>query len=169
MKSRVVLAVLAVMGILALTATAAQAGAGGMPFPIKSFFVCHGINADAPPPEMAKVDVVGSAALADPQNVRIGKGILACVIAKLFPAGSDHVIDQDGIPGPDNEIPPQPNTANQEGLKCYTMSSPRQPSTPGVPDSFTVTDVLSGEDANVQVNEIPFYLCAPANFLAPSQ
>ena len=42
MKGKVVLGVLAVTGILALSSTVAQAG-GGIPVPLTSFFVCHGL------------------------------------------------------------------------------------------------------------------------------
>lgn len=161
MKSRIILDVLAVIGILGLSATAAHAGSGGLPFPINSFFVCHGINADAPPGTV--VDVVSSLFGTNPQNVKIGNGILACVIAKLFPAGSD--------PTPANEIDPIPTptgSSNQEGLKCYTFSASgqsRQQSTPGLPDNYKVTDVLFGEDPDVQANQLRQYICAPANFL----
>jgi hypothetical protein len=157
MKSRVVLSVLAVIGILALSATTAQAGSGGNPFPINSFFVCHPINADAPAPAVA-VDVEGSQFGTNPQNVTIGQGILACVIAKLFNAGTG------------NEIDPNPGSVNQEGLKCYSFSSSRQSRkqlTPGVPETYTVTDAF-GTDLDVQAGQLGQYICAPANFLLNS-
>lgn len=154
MTRNVVLVVLAMIGLVGLSATQAQAGAGGLPFPIQSFFVCHGINADAPSPAR-RVDVSSSIFGVNPLNIKIGSGILACVVAKLFSAGTQ------------DEIVPNPGPATQEGLKCYTFSASRQsrlPGTPGLPDTYTVTDQLAGVDPDVQVNQLAQYICAPANF-----
>ncbi|MGH6690921.1 MAG: hypothetical protein ACREF4_09615, partial [Gammaproteobacteria bacterium] len=75
MKSRVVLGVLGVIGIFALFATEAQAGSGGLPFPINSFFMCHTVNADAPPAKSVDVDL--SLFGTNPQGVKIGNVSLA--------------------------------------------------------------------------------------------
>jgi len=56
MRRQVVSGVLAVMGILALSAGAAQAGSGGKPFPLTSFFVCNGINGDSPNQVVGSID-----------------------------------------------------------------------------------------------------------------
>jgi hypothetical protein len=150
MKSRVVLAVLAVMGTLALTATAAQAGAGGSPSPLTSFFVCHGIShGDA---SGAVVDVDSSFFANNPQNVRIGKGILACAFAKLLNA----------VTG--TEIEPNP-PGTHEQLKCYTFSSGAPSSAP--PTLYDVTDELGG-DTEVQANQLQF-ICGPATFTLPPE
>jgi hypothetical protein len=166
-KGKVILAVLGAIGVLALSTPAAHAGAGGSPLPLTSFFVCHGINADAPSPQTA-VDVDSSVFLTNPQGVKIGSGVLACVVAKLFPAGSTHV----PCPGTDcNEINPTPvnNSTIQEGVKCYAVSGSRQPGAllgPG-PNTFTATDRLFGVDPDVQVNQFQ-YICGPANFNNPT-
>src|SRR5215467_5780247 len=82
MRREVVSGVLAVMGILALSAGAAQAGNGGVPFPLTSFFVCDGINGDAPDQVVGSTfGLVGSSVdISIPgigpsrTNVRIGNG-----------------------------------------------------------------------------------------------
>jgi len=160
MKSRVVLAVLAVMGILALTATAAQAGPGGKPFPIQSFFVCQGISGEDPG---KRVDVDGSVLLVNPQNARLGNGTLACAVAKLFPAGSVHV----PCPGPGcNEIIPNPGGLNSDGLKCYGVSVARQAA--GLPLRWDINDFLfpGGTELNVPASSFQ-YVCSPATFTNP--
>jgi hypothetical protein len=47
-KPRIVVGVLAVLSTLALSTTGAEAGAGGFPSPLTSFFVCQAINGDVP-------------------------------------------------------------------------------------------------------------------------
>ena len=155
MKSRVALSALIVAGSLALSAPAAHAGSGGTPFPLTSFFVCHGIKGNAPG---TVVDVDSSVLGTNPQEVKIGSGVLACVVAKLFPGGSVH--NPDPVVG--NEINPNPDGTGSHGLKCYTVSVSRQPSTTP-PNRYTVTDELLGEDADVQANQFQ-YICAPATF-----
>ena len=149
MKSRVGLSALVVIGSLALSAPAAHAGSGGTPFPLTSFFVCHGINGDAPG---TVVDVDSSVFGTNPQKVKIGNGVLACVVAKLK--------DLLGA-----EIDPNPDGTNSDGLKCYAVSVSRRPSaTP--PNRYTVTDGLLGVDADADVQANQFqYICAPATFL----
>ena len=151
MKSRVVLSVLAVIGILALSATVAQAGPGGSPSPLTSFFVCHGIsNGDA---SGMVVDVQESFFGANPLRVKIGSGILACAFAKLFYTGTTTEIDP-------NPVAPLPG--EKEQLKCYAFSASRQPSS-GPPTLYDVTDTLGGVDTDVQANRLQ-YICGPATF-----
>ena len=154
--SKIVLGVLVAIGIFALSATAAQAGSGGVPFPLTSFFVCHVIKGDA---SGQVVDVGSSIFGNDPTNVELGSGILACVVAKLFPGGSVHI----PCPGVGcNEINPNPGNTNSDGLKCYNTSFSRRLG-PAPPPRYTVTDNLFGVDPDVQVQ--PFqYICAPATF-----
>ena len=158
MKSRAALSTLAVIGILALSATAAQAGAGGSPSPLTSFFVCHGISDKKA--SGAFVDVDSSFFGVNPQEVTIGSGVLACAFAKLFPGGSFHT----PCPGTNcNEIPPNPVQGEQ--LKCYNFSTSRQPSpTPATRNNYDISDALLGQDLGVQANQLHF-ICAPANFL----
>jgi hypothetical protein len=150
MKSKFVLRVLAVSGILALSATVAQAGDGGRPFAIGSFFLCQGINASAPPNTVVNVESYFGAKL---EQIKIGNGVLACVVAKLK--------DLKGV-----EIIPIPTgSTTQEGLKCYGFSNARKSSTAtGVPDRYTITDSF-GQDPDVQASQVAQYVCAPANFI----
>jgi len=150
-KSRVVLSVLAVIGILALSATGAQAGPGGSPSPLTSFFVCHGINnGDA---SGAVVDVDSSFFGANPLRVKIGSGILACAFAKLFNPVTNTEIDP-------NLVAPLPG--QKEQLKCYAFSASRRPSS-GPPTRYDVTDTLVGTDTDVQAERLQ-YICGPATF-----
>jgi hypothetical protein len=144
MKHKLSLGVLAVIGVLALSATGAQAGAGGTPSPLTSFFVCNSISGD----DAGKsVDVAASDWGFNPKNVRIGNATLACAFAKLF------------VPGTSTEIEPNPGSSFQQ-LKCYAVSVSRRA---GAPPSYTFTDALLGEDTDVHGSNIQ-YICAPASF-----
>ena len=150
MKSKFVLRVLAVSGILALSATVAQAGDGGRPFAISSFFLCQGINASAPPNTVVNIESYFGAKL---EQIKIGNGVFACVVAKLK--------DLKGV----EIIPIPPNSGAQEGLKCYGLSNARRSSTAtGVPDRYSITDSF-GQDLDVQASQVAQYVCAPANFI----
>jgi len=149
MKSKVVSGALAAIGLLALSATVAQAGGGGQPSPLTSFFVCNSISGDD---AGLRVDVDSSAWGFNPQNVRIGNATLACAFAKLFGAGTDHS-------NPANEIQPNPDGTFGQ-LKCYAVSLARQTASP---PRYTFTDGLLGEDADVHGSSIQ-YICAPATF-----
>jgi hypothetical protein len=144
-KSKLGLGMLTVIGLLALSATGAQAGAGGTPSVLTSFFVCNSISGDD---AAQSVDVDSSAWGFNPKNVRIGNATLACAFAKLFSAGT--------------EINPNPGGLFQQ-LKCYSISVQRQAGS-SAPPSYTVTDVLLGVDPDVHGSSIQ-YICAPASFL----
>lgn len=128
MKSKLGL-VLAAIGILALSATMAQAGDGGKPNPLTSFFVCHSINGASAD---KTVDLQSPVFGPDKVGVKIGNGTLACAWAKLFTPG--------GLTNPNQEIAPNPS-GTLDQLKCYSVSVSRKTSGPGV---FNVTDVLFG-------------------------
>jgi hypothetical protein len=140
-KGKIVLGVLAAIGILALSTTAAQAGAGGTPSPLTSFFVCHGIDGD----DAGKVvDLESPVFGANRLRVKIGNGILACAFAKLFPQGAP--------------APIEPSPADQ--LKCYHISGKAS----GAPSTqFTVFDDLFGAETDVRLSGFR-YLCGPASF-----
>jgi hypothetical protein len=143
--------VLAVIGVLVLSATAAQAGHGGEPFAIKSFFMCQAING---PVSGQAVDVAGSQFDNNPKGITIGQAILGCVVGKLFHAGS--------VP-PAGEIDPVPaGTILQNGLQCYNYS-PKQSGPSGQPASYSVLDVLSGDQDAQQASQLR-YICAPTIF-----
>ena len=149
-KSKVLISVVAVIGLVALSVTGAQA-AGNIPISIPSFFVCNGISNAASPPGPLVLNVFSSVFGSTPQNITIGNGVLACVLATLT--------DTKG-----NKISPTPLTgsATQEGLKCYSFSGSLK-SAAGPKNNYTVTDHFV-VDPNVQVNQIQ-YICAPGNFL----
>jgi len=161
-KSRAVLGVLAVMGILALSATVAQAGDGGRPSPLTSFFVCHSISGGSPD---KVVDVESPVFGPNRLSVKIGNGTLACALARLFTPGNLGV--------PSEEITPNPTAVNDPQIKCYTVSVAKKTSGPAL---YTATDVLSatvlstvgspgilGIETGIQATEIR-YICGPATF-----
>jgi hypothetical protein len=163
MTSKRILGMLAVIALLTLSATGAQAGSGGFPSALTSFFVCNSITGD----DVAqRVDVDSSSWNFNPQNVRIGNATLMCVFAKLFPGGSTH------IPCPGNgcnEINPNPGQAlEKQNLKCYSISVPRGQTGNTPPPSYTVTDQLFGTDTNITGSSIQ-YICAPASLLQNAQ
>ena len=184
MNRKVLSGVLAGIGMLALSTTAAQAGSGGTPTPLTSFFVCKTINGDDP---ARSVDV--EAFSNDPSNqagwnftlrgIRLGGATLACAFANLFlPAAPNNPV------GSTTAISPQVLDANGQpitkfkDLKCYAVSVPRSQTldpitgTPltGTPPSYTVTDNLFpnvgagvGVDPSVTGSAVT-YICAPATF-----
>jgi hypothetical protein len=162
MTSKRVLGVFAVIALLAMSATAAQAGNGGFPSPLTSFFVCNSINGED---AARRVDVASSAWGFNPQNVRLGNATLMCAFARLFPGGSTH----GPCPGAGcNEIDPNPGQdLAKQNLKCYSISVARGQTGISPPPSFTVTDQLSGTDTNVTSSSLQ-YICAPAS-LQPNQ
>ena len=173
MTSKRVFGVLVVSAFVALSATGAQAGQGGSPSPLTSFFLCKGVNGEdaAQRVDVDSTDQSGAGWGFSLQNVRIGNATLACAFARLFPGGStQHIqcISKDNPPGC-NEILPNPSIAgnplNGEDLKCYSVSVPRgQTGSSTPPPSYSVTDGLLGTDPNVTGSSVQ-YVCAPARFL----
>jgi len=157
MTSTRVFGMLTVIALLAMSATGAQAGNGGTPSALTSFFVCNSINGED---AGARVDVDSSAWGFNPANVRIGNATLMCAFAKLFPAKSQHT----ACPGVNcNEIDPNPGTdLAKSNLKCYSVSVQRgQPGTsPGAP-SYNTNDQLAGPDT--VTSSSTQYICAPAS------
>jgi len=147
MKSHVVWGALAVMTILALSATGAQAGGGGFPSALTSFFVCNAISGNASGPV---VDLQSPVFPPDRTSVKIGNATLACAFARLFQ------------PGTANEIAPNPDGSLQQ-LKCYTVSVPRQTGSTN-PTNYATNDALLGEQS-VKSTNIQ-YICAPASFFS---
>jgi hypothetical protein len=154
-KGKAVLSVLAAMGILALSATVAQAGSGGTPSLLTSFFVCHTIHGDDPGQELdVESPVLGPV---DPmlgpllQRIKIGKGALACAFARLFSPGSSVPIE-----------PVEPPGTGVEQMKCYPISN-AQNAKVKPPAQYTLIDALVGtEVASVPASQLQF-LCAPAS------
>jgi hypothetical protein len=144
MTSKRVFGVLAVIALLGVSAVEAQAGAGGSPSPLTSFFVCNSISGED---AARRVDVQSSFWNFNPLNVRIGNATLACAFAKLF------------VPGTSTEISPTP--AGE--LKCYAVSVQRGTRSATNPPSYDVTDDLLGNDPAVTGSSLQ-YICGPATF-----
>jgi hypothetical protein len=139
---------LAVIALLALSAPGAQAGSGGTPSPLTSFFVCNSISGDD---AGRRVDVSSSFWNFNPLNVRIGNATLACAFAKLFD------------PTTGAEIDPNPGLTKQQ-LKCYSISVARGQTGNSPPPSYTVTDELFPGNTDLDVTGSSLqYICAPAS------
>ena len=146
MKTRIVVGVLAVLSILALSITGAEAGAGGFPSPLTSFFVCQAINGDA---AGRTVDITVAGVTLT--NIKLGNGTLACQFAQLFLPNT--------APNPATEISPNP-AGTRGSLKCYAISVPRK-GTKGAPTLFNFEDAF-GVEEDVQGTQIQ-YVCAPSS------
>jgi hypothetical protein len=188
-KRKVVSGVLTGIALLTLSAGVAQAGAGGTPFALTSFFVCDSVTKGLDATQI--VDIEGPHIGPPRSGVRISSGALACAVAKLFPAGPRINCT---MPDPTNpvgtcpagtgtvcsipqfqtqgvcEIAPNPsnldpaNGATFENLKCYSVTvSPRNSGSP--PPGVIVTDQLVGTET-VQDSGIQF-VCAPSGFRNP--
>ena len=144
MKTRIVVGVLAVLSILALSITGAEAGAGGFPSPLTSFFVCQAINGDVPG---RTVDIRIPGLNLNLGSVKLGNGTLACTFAQLF------------LPKTTTEISPNPG-GTWGSLKCYAISVPRK-GAQGGPTLFDFEDAF-GAETDVQGSQIQ-YVCAPTN------
>jgi hypothetical protein len=137
-KCRAVLGGLALIGTLVLSATAAQAGDGGRPSALTSFFACYSING-RDSGQVVDVEVADQDPIAalDRSNVRIGAGTLACAIVKLFvrqPTATDRVLAE---PDPTLE-------GGFNAIKCYSVTGPGGTSLPGPSISHTVIDAIFG-------------------------
>ena len=182
MRRQVVSGVLAVMGILALSAGAAQAGSGGKPFPLTSFFVCNGINGDSPnqvvgsidngvgvPPTLipgSSVDIVIPGIGPLRNNVRIGNGSIACAVAQLFVSG---FVAPDGTTKAEI-LPNNSGGTNNKQLVCYNVSvstrNSAQSSGAGHPTYSIINQFFPDKDTGVQDNGIQF-ICAPSGLKSP--
>jgi len=169
MRRKFVFKALAVIGLLTLSATGAQAGSGGSPSPLTSFFVCKSINGAGPNlPGGVDVDSNNAAGWGFIlNNVQIGNATLACAFAKLFPGGSaqqpgGHIACTPlNPPANCNEIPPDPQLS-MTNLKCYSIQVGKGQL--GSPPRYTTFDQLLGQDSNVAGSSLQ-YICAPAQFL----
>jgi hypothetical protein len=187
MKCKAVPGLLALIVTLVLSATAAQAGEGGLPSALTSFFACYSINGKD---SGQTVDIVAS----DPdevpiptparQNVRIGSGSLACTIIRMFvpPSAQSQYLAE---PNPD------PNQASGfNAIKCYTVTGPGGTFFPGPSGRFEFTDTIWGTlgtlvtlpdgspgnpdtagsldtETNLTISQLK-YICGPAIIFKPS-
>ena len=145
MKPRIVVGVLAVLSTLALFTTGAEAGSGGFPSALTSFFVCQAINGDVPG---RTVDIRIPGLNLNLGSVKLGNGTLACTFAQLF------------LPNTNTEISPNLEGTDRGSLKCYAISVPRK-GAKGGPTLFDFEDAF-GAEQDVAGGQVQ-YLCAPSN------
>jgi len=194
-KRRVISGVLAGIALLTLSAAVAQAGAGGSPFPLTSFFVCDSITKGQDASQV--VDIAGPFIGPVRSGVRIGSSVLACAVAKLFPAGPrisctcpiDPVTNKTTCPVgtcpagtgtfcsiPQNsasgfcEIAPNPSALDPTNGATFEnlkcYTVTVSPRNSGSPPpGVSVTDQLVGQET-VQDSGIQF-VCAPSGFTQP--
>src|SRR5262245_57162472 len=114
---------LALIGTIALSATVAQAGHGGQPSALTSFFACYSINgSDAGQVVDVKVPPESPIASGNRNNVRIGAGTLACSIVRLFvrqPTATAPVLAE---PDPQQQV--EGGALNSNAITCYSVTGP---------------------------------------------
>jgi hypothetical protein len=169
MKGKFVSGILAVTGLLALSSTVAQAGGGGSPSALTSFFVCHTINgANLGQNVDVYSDEAGAgigAGAATRKNVTIGQAILACAQAFLFRAGVAPILDQNN--NPTNNINPGGLECNTFELKCYTASVSKKTGDAGLfdaKDGLFREFLVSQDELDIPGSRDPKLICAPACF-----
>lgn len=158
MRGKVVLGVLAMTGILALSAAVAQAGGGGVPSTLTSFFVCHAISGA----NVGKVVDVYSDEVGTPNtrtNITIGQSILACAQALLWPAGATPIAGTDISP----KIPDGIGGFKQPfELKCYSAQGPGKKT--GQATLYNAEDALFGPEFGIQGSPDVRLICGPSQF-----
>jgi len=178
MTSQHVFKMLAVIVLVALSATNAQAGAGGVPSTLTSFFLCKSISGPAPGGARVDIESVDSVTPGGAgwgptlENVKIGVATLACSFARLFPTNppDGRIACDPRLPeNPKcNEISPTPldnstqppSPVQARDLKCYSLSLGRGS---GPMPNYTVNDSLLGQGQTVSGSGFNM-LCGPAQF-----
>jgi hypothetical protein len=141
-KCKVVLGMLALIGTLALSATAAQAGSGGLPSALTSFFACYSITNTKDSGQTVDFEndqqIESPIGVPDRKGVRIGSGSLACTIIRML------------VPSKATQqflAEPNPNHPDEEGfngIKCYSVTGPGGSLFPGPSGTFSFTDTIWG-------------------------
>ena len=141
MKCKAVPGLLALIVTLVLSATVAQAGSGGLPSALTSFFACYSINGkDSGQTVDLKSDDQSESPIGVPdrKNVRIGSGSLACTIIRmLVPSNAQTQFLAE----------PNPNHPDEEGfngIKCYSVTGPGGTLFPGPSGTFNFEDTIWG-------------------------
>ena len=174
MTSKRIVGILAVIALLGLPAADAQAGAGGQPSALTSFFLCKSISGPAVGERFDIVSLdnfnsVGSGWGPTLNNVKTGAAHLACSFARLFPVNppDGHIAcDPRVLPTPENCNEKSPTPVDVQGpiqardLKCYSISVGRGS---GPMPNYTVNDALLGPDQTVSGSGFNV-LCGPAQF-----
>ena len=137
MKCKAVPGLLALIVTLALSATAAQAGDGGVPSALTSFFACYSINGKD---SGQTVDLENAAespiAVPNREGVRIGSGSLACTIIRMLVPSKAQ---------PQFKAEPDPTQEPAfNAIKCYTVTSPGGTLFSGPSGRFSFTDTIWG-------------------------
>jgi hypothetical protein len=170
MKGKFVSGILAVTGLLALSSTVAQAGGGGIPSALTSFFVCHPINgANLGVPVDVYSDETGSPTTPTRKNVTIGQAVLACAQALLWPAGT-----QNPVAGTDIS-PDVPGNPSLFEMKCYSTSggdavqTQPGPQKTGQSTTVDIQDGLFPGHHELGASAFPSVqlICAPASITRP--
>jgi hypothetical protein len=167
-KGKVVWGALALIGTLVLSATAAQAGSGGLPSALTSFFACYSLTNTKDSGQTVDLQNADESPIAVPNrnNVRIGNGSLACTIIRMLDSKTQALAEPD---------PTQLTTAFN-GIKCYSVTSPGGSLFAGPSGTFTFTDTIWGTlgtlpdggspggvdtEMGVAISQLK-YICGPA-------
>jgi hypothetical protein len=139
---KAVLGVLAVIGTLGLSATGAQAGAGGTPSALTSFFACYSLTntKDSGQTVDLESDLQNESPIGVPdrKNVRIGSGSLACTIIRMLVPSNART---------QFRAEPNPNSPTDEGfngIKCYSVTGPGGTLFQGPSGTFNFEDTIWG-------------------------
>ena len=140
-KCKTVLGALALIVTLVLSATAAQAGNGGLPSALTSFFACYSISGkdSGQTVDFDIEDQVDSPiGVPDRKKVRIGSGSLACTIIRML-VPSNATTQSFAEPNPNH-----PDEEGFNGIKCYSVTGPGGTLFSGPSGTFSFTDTIWG-------------------------
>ena len=145
MKYKAVLGILVLIGTLVLSVTASQAGNGGLPSALTSFFACYSITNtkdSGQTVDLENDDQVGSPiGVPDRANVRIGSGSLACTLIRmLVPSNAQTQFLAE--PNPDFGLPNKNPGFN--AIKCYSVTGPGGTLFQGPSGTFSFRDTIWG-------------------------
>jgi hypothetical protein len=136
-KRKAVLGVLALIGTLALSATAAQAGQGGLPSALTSFFACYSINGKDSG-QTVDLQNADESPIAVPNRVgvQVNNGSLACTIVRmLVPSNAQ---------SPNLAEPNPTQESSFNAMKCYSVTTPKGTLFSGPAGRFNFTDTIWG-------------------------
>jgi hypothetical protein len=145
MKCKAIPGLLALIVTLVLSATAAQAGNGGLPSALTSFFACYSITNtkdSGQTVDIESADQVGSPiGVPDRKNVRIGSGSLACTLIRMLvpPSATNPMTQFLAEPNPNH-----PDDEGFNGIKCYSVTGPGGTLFSGPSGTFNFEDTIWG-------------------------
>jgi len=139
---KAVLGVLALIGTLGLSSTAAQAGNGGLPSVLTSFFACYSIintkDSEQTVDLQSSLQNESPIGVPDRKNVRIGSASLACTIIRML-VPSNAKTQFLAEPNPNH-----PNDEGFNGMKCYSVTGPGGTLFQGPSGTFNFEDTIWG-------------------------